>query len=111
MSLDKSANDEWVRGFTEPELHITYFDPNYILLNDIPKRLKVVGSIQRMYAAFEQSQKGTTPKDRYRALNQLCRLSDAVSKIVPIEIRQGNTIYVAKCEPFGEYRLPKLESC
>lgn len=69
--------------------------------------MRLAGRIHGVIEAYEIA---TTPKDRYKAGSELCRLVDRISggTAVAQGIQNGDKRYIAHVRRDGEYRIPEL---
>lgn len=66
----------------------------------------LVGRVQKAINAYESA---TTPKQRYKAESELCRLMDRQGGFFGDSIiYRGEKAYLTSCERYGDYRIPRL---
>ena len=85
-----------------------------IPLERVQRRFPPVGDHRkllrdRVSQVIESYETATTPKEKYKAESELCRLNDRLGGFLGegIIYRRENT-YLTSCERYGDYRIPHL---
>lgn len=69
------------------------------------KRTELLHFYDRAVQVAEAYENATNARERYRAMSELCRLSDRIGTAC---VQQGDKVYLASCELDGDYRIPHL---
>ena len=61
----------------------------------------------RVESVEEAYRSAVTPKEKWKAMSELCRLADRLGTSFPVV--EGRKVYLTSCVREDEYRLPSLE--